>query len=70
MRARRKGKQQANNLEHREKLGCIFDSAEAEAGDDAASSMGEGREGGEALVQIPAVLARHWLPGRVLYSTH
>lgn len=63
MRAQRKGKQQANNLEHRDNLGYIFDSAKAEVGDDANSSIDEGKEGGQALVQTPAVLACHWLPG-------
>lgn len=70
MRAQRKGKQHTNNLEHREKLGCIFENAKAEAGEDANSSMGEGREGSQALVQIPAVLARHWLARTILHSTH
>lgn len=44
MRAQRKGKQQASNVKHREKLGYIFNSAKAEAGDNANSSMDEGRE--------------------------
>lgn len=44
MKAQRKGKQQANNLEHIEKLGYIFDSSKAEAGDDANSTTDEGRE--------------------------
>lgn len=37
------------------------ENAKAEAGEDANSSRGEGREGSQALVQTPAVLACHWL---------
>lgn len=70
VRAQRKGKQQANNLEHREKLGYTFDSAKAEAGDDANSTIDEEKEWGQNLVKIPAVLACPWLSGRILYSSH